>query len=105
MSTVVINVNISGTADTEDKQAFVLAIDRENERRVFTGQPPLLKSTAAERRASMEAIRSAQENIDYALLVAEAANKANQDATFQAVKTKWNEMTPQQRTTWLSYNP
>jgi hydroxyethylthiazole kinase-like sugar kinase family protein len=105
MSAVAIAVNISGTADTEDKQALVLIIDRENERRVFTTLPPLPKSTAAERRTSAETILSSKTQAEFQQLVAEAADKANQDNTFRSVKTKWNELTPQQRTAWLNFNP
>lgn len=105
MSAVTITVNIAGVADTEDKQAFILAIDRENERRVFTGQSPLPKATAPERKASMETLLSAKEAAEFLQIVKEAADRANQDNTFQAVKTKWNELTPTQRSTWLAFNP
>lgn len=105
MSTVQVVVNITGTADIEDKQAFILAIDRENERRAFTGEPVLPKGTAAERKASMETILTRSEASSFATLVSEAADRANQDASFRAAKTKWNELTPSQRTAWLAFTP
>lgn len=58
MSTVVITANVTGTADEEDRRAMKLLINQENDRRASLDPPgePLLQSTAAERRASYEAL-------------------------------------------------
>ena len=105
MASLLLSCSLSGTPDAEDRQAAVLAVDNENARRLANGIALLPKSNASELRSSYQTIRSNELMLIHQQLVELAANKANQDAAFLAVKTKWNELTPQQRTAWLAFNP
>lgn len=88
MATLVITVNVTGSADEEDRRAMNLAIDRENEIRAAQTPPgtPLPKSTAAERKASYEAIMSPRVQSAHQSLILEAG----QQVLFKDLRPLWD---------------
>lgn len=88
MATLVITVNATGTADEEDRRAMNLAIDRENEIRAAQTPPgtPLPKSTAAERKASYEAIMGPKVQSAHQSLILEAG----QQVLFKDLRPLWD---------------
>lgn len=88
MATLVITVNATGSADEEDRRAMNLAIDRENEIRAAQTPPgtPLPKSTAAERKASYEAIMGPKVQSAHQSLILEAG----QQVLFKNLRPLWD---------------
>lgn len=88
MATLVITVNATGSADEEDRRAMNLAIDRENEIRAAQTPPgtPLPKSTAAERKASYEAIMGPKVQSAHQSLILEAG----QQVLFKDLRPLWD---------------
>lgn len=88
MATLVITVNATGPADEEDRRAMNLAIDRENEIRAAQTPPgtPLPKSTAAERKASYEAIMGPKVQSAHQSLILEAG----QQVLFKNLRPLWD---------------
>lgn len=88
MATLVITVNVTGSADEEDRRAMNLAIDRENEIRAAQTPPgtPLPKSTAAERKASYEAIMGPKVQSAHQSLILEAG----QQVLFKNLRPLWD---------------
>jgi hypothetical protein len=95
MATLVITVNATGSADEEDRRAMNLAIDRENEIRAAQTPPgtPLPKSTAAERKASYEAIMGPKVQSAHQSLIREAGDSV----MFRDLKPRWDIATDAQR--------
>lgn len=87
MSTVSVTVNVAGAADAEDRQAMIAAITRENEMRAAAGLSALPFSTAAERKASVEAIYADRVRSIHSQWIAEAVASLEQVATFRQLKT------------------
>lgn len=97
MTTIAIAANVSGTADTEDRQAIILAITQENERRTFAGIALLPFSTAAERKTSYETISAAYLTDFHKGNIALAVAATNADTQFSSLKPLWLEATPQKK--------
>lgn len=99
MSTIVLVVQASGTADQEDRRAMDLEISKENARRATLSPPgtPLPNSTATERRQSYEAIFTPK-------VQAAHQNNINESnvATLEDLRTAWAAATDQQRNAALA---
>lgn len=99
MSTIVINVQITGTIDQEDRRAMDLEITRENARRAALTPPatPLPMSTNTEKRVSYEQILTPR-------VVAAHMNNINESnvATLAEVRTAWAAASDQQRNAALA---
>lgn len=99
MSTIVIAVQVTGTADQADRRAMDLEIARENARRAALIPPgtPLPNSTTAEKRASYEICLAPK------LVGNHQANIVESNvATLAELRTAWNSATDQQRNAALA---
>ena len=99
MSTIVIAVQVTGTADQEDRRAMNLEIGRENARRAALIPPgtPLPNSTVAEKRASYELCLKPK------LDGCHQGNVSDSNvATLAELRTAWNSATDQQRNAALA---
>ena len=102
MTAITITVNVSGTPDVADRQAMLLAISQENERRVFTQQAALPSSTGAERKASYELLASAKATAEHLELINQASRLADSDSSFKALKPLWLEANDQKKAAALA---
>lgn len=93
---------MSGTADTEDKQALTQLITWENNSRLARGLSALPLSTAAERKASAEAIYADRVRSLHAQFIEEARQAIDQSNTFKQLKTLYIEANDTKRAAALA---
>lgn len=105
MPAITITVQVAGTADEFDRRAMIFAIDKENARRQSLATPEnpavlLPKSTAAERRASYEAVMSYMDTLVHVQNISES-----DVATLADVRARWPYATDAQRNAVLAALP
>lgn len=99
MATAIINVQVTGTIDVEDRRAMYLEITRENARRAALDPPlePLGMADNVERRASYELIRTERERAAHLSAIVDS-----NVATLAEIRTAWNAASDAQRNAALA---
>lgn len=102
MSTVLIEVKVTGPLDQDDRRAIDAEIDKENARRAALEppEPPLSKADNTARKESYEIIMAPPINAKHRASIAE-----NREATLQELRPRWAAATDAQRLACLNQLP